>query len=174
MEKEKWKTISRFDEDGKPPMQISNQGRLRRGVKYYTQRINSRGYYICSFRLYGKPITVTIHRLVAEHFCERVTGADIVNHEDGNKLNNAADNLTWCTQSENVKHAYDAGLNWKRGCYSTPIIAKHREGKPKRFKSISAAVRELGESKNTIQRHLRNGTTSKRGYTYQEADSSHG
>lgn len=53
--------------------------------------------------------TKYVHRLVATHFVPRVDGKTIVNHKDGNKLNNRADNLEWCTQAENIAHSIANG-----------------------------------------------------------------
>lgn len=56
-----------------------------------------------------------VHRLVAEYFIPRDTNINlVVNHKDGNKLNNNVSNLEWVTISENTKHAYRTGLakNW--------------------------------------------------------------
>ena len=50
-----------------------------------------------------------VHRLVASHFVPPYTG-ECVNHKDGNKMNNEASNLEWCTSQENTQHAYRTGL----------------------------------------------------------------
>ena len=43
-----------------------------------------------------------IHRLVANTFLnDHTPDANVVNHIDGNKLNNHVSNLEWCTASEN-------------------------------------------------------------------------
>lgn len=45
-----------------------------------------------------------VHRLVAMAFLPKPKGSDIVNHIDGNKLNNALENLEWTTRKGNAKH----------------------------------------------------------------------
>jgi hypothetical protein len=52
----------------------------------------------------------TIHRLVALHFIPNPDGKDIINHKNGVKLNNNAENLEWCTNTENQRHAWATGL----------------------------------------------------------------
>lgn len=50
------------------------------------------------------------HRLVAEHFLENPNSLPVVNHKDGNKLNNQLSNLEWVSYSENTQHAHNNNL----------------------------------------------------------------
>lgn len=48
---------------------------------------------------------------MARIFIPNPENKPIVNHKDGNKMNNGLDNLEWgTTHSENVKHSYKMGL----------------------------------------------------------------
>lgn len=58
----------------------------------------------------GRHQSRLVHRIVADEFVPHKQGLDQVNHIDGNKENNRADNLEWCTGSDNMKHAYRTGL----------------------------------------------------------------
>ncbi len=121
MSGEIWKDVEGYE----GYYQVSNFGRvksLKRTVKRrnnYDLNIKERikpgqldkaGYYRLSLCKYGITKTKKVHRLVAEAFLEKRKGADHVNHIDGNKINNFKDNLEWCTNIENLKHAYDNGL----------------------------------------------------------------
>lgn len=50
------------------------------------------------------------HRVIAELFCDKENGKDFVNHKDGDKQNNCANNLEWVTRSENAQHSFKNGL----------------------------------------------------------------
>jgi hypothetical protein len=58
----------------------------------------------------GKIIRFPIHKLVAMAYLPNPDNYPIINHKDGNKLNNNVENLEWCTQSQNMAHAVDTGL----------------------------------------------------------------
>ena len=51
-----------------------------------------------------------VHRIVAKCFVPNPNGYLEVNHKDGIKTNNSAQNLEWCTRSENNRHAFQIGL----------------------------------------------------------------
>ena len=63
----------------------------------------------------GKAYNQKLHRLVAEAWLGPAPSErkNFVNHIDGNTLNNHADNLEWCSLSENQRHAIITGLKGK-------------------------------------------------------------
>jgi len=71
---------------------------------------DSRGYHQVNLCKEGETVLVLVHRLVMSSFVDNVEDKYSVNHEDGNKLNNALSNLTWSTRSEQMLHAYTKGL----------------------------------------------------------------
>jgi hypothetical protein len=50
-----------------------------------------------------------VHRLVAEAFLGQPPMGRVVNHKNGDRADNRAENLEWVTQSENVSHTYRSG-----------------------------------------------------------------
>lgn len=56
-----------------------------------------------------------LHRLLAIHFIPNPNNLPHINHKDGNKLNNSLDNLEWCTNRDNVIHAWENNLVDNRG-----------------------------------------------------------
>lgn len=72
---------------------------------------NSKGYM--TVQLYDgsipkKPKSYLVHRLICEAFNgEPPDEKSQVNHKDGNKQNNSADNLEWTTPLENVRHSIE-------------------------------------------------------------------
>jgi len=90
---------------------VTDQGvvysRLGRRLK---QHVSNSGYARVELFSNGSGRKFSVHRLVATAFVPNPHNKPQVNHIDGNKLNNAASNLEWVTQSENQKHAYAIGL----------------------------------------------------------------
>lgn len=68
------------------------------------------GYMRYALRMNGRAYEVKAHRLVAIHFIPNTMNKETVNHKDGNKTNNAVENLEWANKNEQMLHAYKLGL----------------------------------------------------------------
>lgn len=71
-----------------------------------------KGYAQYTLYIDKRPRRYKAHRLVAMLFLKQPSQENpIINHKDGNKLNNHYSNLEWCDYYYNNKHARDNNLN---------------------------------------------------------------
>lgn len=120
--------------------------------------INSAGYLVVCLCKDGKLTMKRVHRLVAEAFLPADKDRLYVNHKDGNPLNNHISNLEWCTQKENVQHAYDTGLRKPEGLLTEEqiIYAKSVYVPYSRQHGTSAIARMFGVDQAVVWRAINN------------------
>lgn len=140
-------------------IEVSNEGRVRsllRGEpRVLKTQTDNKGYHRLRITIEREKTSYKIHREVAKAFIPNPENLPQVNHKDGNKSNNAVDNLEWISNRDNAHHAIENGL-WKnvfegsrKGNESRkkPVIG-HFRGKDiclfRRFESISAAEKFVG------------------------------
>lgn len=122
-----WKDIPGYEGE----YQVSNYGNVRslkRGMPGKVLRQLKSGpqnrLYVC-LRKPGERKNHYVHRLVAESFCEKKDGADVVNHLDYNPYNNHYKNLEWVTQAENTRYSIHRMRKPYRKCRPTNTGEKY-------------------------------------------------
>ena len=141
-----WKQIDEFQN-----YEISDRGEVRniQSGKVLKPWIGVGGYvYINLTNGHGKPMPKRLHRLVAKAFVPNPYNKPQVNHKDGDKTNNCADNLEWVTKSENMNHAYRTGLQRTTRNGKVRSVVCLNDGKF--FSTISEASEYYGVSKSQI------------------------
>lgn len=76
-------------------------------IKELTPTKTQDGYYqyhFCENNIHKYP---RAHRIIAQTFIPNPDNLPVVNHKDGNKLNNEVSNLEWVTYSENSIHSVE-------------------------------------------------------------------
>ena len=105
---ETWKPIN-----GYPNYEVSDLGNVRslnwrnegKPKELYLKPHNKGYRQVELVNADGKKMLL-VHRLVAKAFVPNPNNYPLVNHIDSNRSNNNAENLEWCTQSQNMLHAY--------------------------------------------------------------------
>ena len=103
----------------------------------------------------------SVHRLVAQHFLPDWNPGLEVNHIDGNRDNNRADNLEMCTHQRNMEHAIAGGL--KRDYGEKSVNAKLTNGQAEEIRvryssgqaSQNSLAKQYGVSRQTVSAIIR-------------------
>jgi len=74
--------------------------------------IDKAGYFRVELRNpeNAKRSVLLLHRVFAKEFLPNPKELQTINHIDGIKTNNSLKNLEWCTQADNMRHAFKLGL----------------------------------------------------------------
>lgn len=167
-----WKDVAGYE----GLYQVSNLGRVKSFGRYVRNRFglvwrpgrvlkggkDNKGYLTVVLCDDKKRHTFKIHKLVARTFVQNLDRKPQVNHIDGNKQNNRVNNLEWCSQSENMAHAWETGLQkrtHKKNDARSIKIAQYTIDmrQVNVFPSMMEAERQTGINNASISRAVRLG-----------------
>lgn len=133
--------------------QVSNFGNVkslnyaRRKIPRYIKQTYTKDKYLkVDLHKCGHKKTIPVHRLVCEAFVSRVEGRDEVNHKNGDKEDNRAENLEWVTHLENVRHSK---MVLKRGGRGPIPVLCIETGHA--FSDMHEAARHVGRTPSNIK-----------------------
>lgn len=176
---EKWKNINEYE----GIYEISNLGRVKshyNKIHFLNLKPDKYGYISVSLTKNKKIKRMRVHRLVAQAFIPNINNYEIINHIDGNKMNNNVNNLEWSTQKYNVNQSWKLGLSKvsekqrriardyckKTKCKKVAQYDKKME-LIKIWKSQAEASKKTGVSKTSINNNVCGLSKSSGGYIWE-------
>lgn len=178
---ELWKPVYGYEEF----YEVSNFGRVRSKARYVNgnrgtylkdgrilKQLERRHGYLAVF-LYGETgrKQVSVHRLVAEAFCERKDGQNEVNHLDEDKQNNCYTNLEWCNRSENCSYGEKLAKSrelWRNNNRSRAVRQLTLSGEfVREYPSMHEAKRQTGFAEGNIHKAINGVYSHAYGYRWE-------
>ena len=153
---------------------VSSLGRItsRTGLTSWGH-LTRQGYYTTGIRINALDCNTFVHRLVAVAFIGPPPSDQrtYVNHKDLNKGNNAADNLEWVSQAENLAHFF-AESTLGRGTTAKPVWSRLRgtDDEWRWYHSLTSAAHELRVDRRAISKCTGGLQRQTGGYEFQLAD----
>jgi hypothetical protein len=154
--------------------QISNHGKVRNKMNNYILSQNLRdGYKSVTISYFDNEKCIQkwfkTHRLVGIMFVKNDDpNKTIVNHIDGNKLNNHWKNLEWTTIAENNQHSVNSGLTKITKRRVTQFDMEDNE--IQKFESLDAAGKATGVDDGCIAKVCKGSRKSAGGFKWKYTD----
>lgn len=127
---------------------ISNMGQIKnKNGEVKLPRPHPKGYLQVS--LSGK--NYLLHRLVATYFLDNPENKPQVDHIDGDKTNNKAENLRWVTSHENNSNP---STSWKNKHGMQKVMRIDKNGLTKIYDSVREAADDVGVNHSSISKCL--------------------
>lgn len=183
---EEWRDIAGYEGF----YQVSNMGRVRSLTRTFKRSDGTIATYRGRvLKPVGRPYLhvylsknnihsmMRVHRLVAEAFVQNTENLKCVDHIDCNKTNNRADNLRWCSHSQNMRYAQENGLLDERFDYKLISDEKKLAMKAPRmvpiirddgreYDCVKDAARDMGVTHGAVSHVLRGLTKTCRGHSF--------
>jgi hypothetical protein len=171
--KEIWKDVEGYA----GAYEVSNFGNVKSNKtrKLLAQSFCKDKYLKATYSNKGITKEIQTHSLVAKLFIDNPDDKKYVNHINGIKTDNRAENLEWVTAKENVEHSIKNGLakdiphNGNQFA-RRPVFAENLKTKEiYRYESLGEANRALGIKVRAISRVCYGGCKSSKGFTFRFA-----
>lgn len=135
--------------------EFSNKGRIKNILlnTLMSESCDSDGYVTIGLRTKGKRVTRRIHKIIAQLFVSNPNPNyyNIVNHINGIRNDNRAENLEWTNIKSNVRNQ-NRGLS----SLSKSLEYKDKNGNIKIFESIEEAAQYFNITRCTLRYRLKN------------------
>lgn len=125
---------------------VSNLGNIRRdfkGEQTIVKPVVLNGYHYVQIPIGYMWKVKSVHRIVAEVFIGNPDGFPAVNHKDGNRLNNRADNLEW--RKAKYSRPHGIGRLRKELNDAMELVNRLRD-------KVASLERENGELKGVVKK----------------------
>lgn len=151
--------------------EVTSDGEVRR-IKtgnILSPSMNNSGYMLVNVGPKGNRYSRSVHRMVARAFVDGYEEGLDVNHINGDKLDNRAENLEWCSRSDNIRHAFEAGLahGHKGPNAGTPPVRVRIIETDDIYPSISECARAINGSAGAICMCLKGKYNKHHGYHFE-------